>query len=126
MSSTVLSPASEDYLEAILLLSDDHDRVRSVEIAEHLKVSKASVNKAIGILKQSGHIEHDRYGLIRMTENGKIRAREIMQRHNMLKRFLTEVLHIDEETAEQDACRMEHAISYKTKEKWLAYLNKIL
>jgi Mn-dependent DtxR family transcriptional regulator len=49
-----------------------------------------------------------------------------MQRHNMLKRFLTEVLHIDEETAEQDACRMEHAISEKTKEKWLQYLSRVL
>ncbi|MDN5315790.1 MAG: Iron dependent repressor, N-terminal binding domain, partial [Clostridiales bacterium] len=51
MSSAILTPASEDYLEAILLLSDDECRVRSVDIAEHLHVSKASVRKAIGILK---------------------------------------------------------------------------
>lgn len=126
MSLNTLSPASEDYLEAILLLSDDQDSVRSVDIAEHLKVSKASVSKAIGILKLAGLIDHDHYGLIQMTSDGKIRAREIMQRHIMLKRFLTEVLHIDEETAEQDACRMEHAISPETKDKWLAYLSKVL
>ncbi|MDD2374560.1 MAG: metal-dependent transcriptional regulator [Eubacteriales bacterium] len=126
MSSAILTPASEDYLEAILLLSDDEGRVRSVDIAEHLHVSKASVSKAIGILKQAELISHDHYGLIQLTAEGKIRAREIMQRHTMLKRFLTEVLHIDEETAEQDACRMEHAISEVTKEKWLQYLSRVL
>jgi Mn-dependent DtxR family transcriptional regulator len=125
-TSNTLSPANEDYLEAILLLSDDQDSVRSVEIAEHLKVSKASVSKAIGVLKQAGLVDHDHYGLIQMTSAGKTLAREIMQRHNMLKRFLTEVLNIDEDTAEQDACRMEHAISSETKEKWLAYLSRVL
>lgn len=126
MSDINLSPASEDYLEAMLLLSDDQDKVRSVDIADHLNVSKASVSKAIGILKQSGLINHDYYGLIHLTPEGKIRAREIMQRHTMLKRFLTEVLHIDEETAERDACKMEHAISAETKEKWLQYLARVL
>lgn len=126
MPTSCLSPASEDYLEAILLLSDENDSVRSVDIADHLKVSKASVSKAIGILKAAGHIDHDHYGLIQMTSKGKTKAREIMQRHTMLKRFLTEVLHIDEETAEQDACRMEHVISPETKEKWLAYLSRVL
>ena len=126
MSSVVLSPASEDYLEAILLLADDEGCVRSVDIADHLQVSKASVSKAIGILKQAGLIDHDHYGLIKMTTEGKNRAREIMQRHNMLKRFLTDVLHIDEETAENEACKMEHAISNETKDKWMEYLRKVL
>lgn len=126
MSEINLSPASEDYLEAMLLLSDDQDKVRSVDIADHLNVSKASVSKAIGILKQAGLVNHDYYGLIHLTTEGKNMAREIMQRHTMLKRFLTEVLHIDEETAERDACKMEHAISEETKEKWLQYLSRVL
>src|SRR5690554_5671632 len=124
--ATELSAASEDYLEAILLLSDDQDNVRSVDIADHLKVSKASVNKAIGVLKQAGFVDHDHYGLIQTTVEGKLKAREIMQRHTMLKRFLTDVLNIDEEIAEQDACKMEHAISEQTKDKWTQWLGKVL
>ena len=126
MSEINLSPASEDYLEAMILLSDDQDKVRSVDIADHLNVSKANVSKAIGILKQAGLVNHDYYGLIHLTPEGKSMAREIMQRHTMLKRFLTEVLHIDEETAERDACKMEQAISEETKEKWLQYLSRVL
>ncbi len=123
---TKLSPSSEDYLEAILELSDQHNAVRSVDIANHLHVSKASVNKAMGILRQIGLIEQAHYGLIHLTEQGRFRAKDVLQRHVMLKRFLTEILHTSEETAERDACRMEHVISDETRGKWLDWLREVL
>jgi Mn-dependent DtxR family transcriptional regulator len=121
-----LTPSSEDYLETILELSDTGNSVRSVDIANHLHVSKASVNKAMGILRDIGLIEQAHYGQIHLTEQGKLRAKDILQRHIMLKRFLVEILQINEATAERDACRMEHAISDETRTKWLHWLREVL
>ena len=121
-----LTPSSEDYLEVILELSDQENTVRSVDIASTMQVSKASVNKAVGILKDMGLIEHAHYGQIHLTSLGKSQARDVLQRHKMLKRFLTEILEISEETAERDACRMEHAISEETRGKWLKWLHTVL
>jgi DtxR family transcriptional regulator, Mn-dependent transcriptional regulator len=121
-----LTPSSEDYLETILELSETADAVRSVDIAGHLHVSKASVNKAMGILRDAGLIDQAFYGLIRLTPSGRQRAEEILARHAMLKRFLTEILGIDIETSELDACRMEHVISGQTRDKWMSYLKSVL
>jgi DtxR family transcriptional regulator, Mn-dependent transcriptional regulator len=121
-----LTPSSEDYLETILELSDQVDAVRSVDIATHLHVSKASVNKAMGILREAGLIDQAYYGLIHLTVQGRQRAEEILARHSMLKRFLIEILGIDEAIAEQDACRMEHVISNETRDHWLTYLRQVL
>lgn len=121
-----LSPSSEDYLEAIYELSMLQENVRSVDIAEQLNVSRAGVNKAIGILQDAGLISHARYGSVHLTEEGRKKASEILRIHHMLKRFLVEILDIDEATAESDACRMEHVISRRTKENWHAWLQKNL
>lgn len=121
-----LTPSSEDYLETILELSEKTDAVRSVDIANHLGVSKASVNKAMGILREAGLIDQAFYGLIRLTDQGRNRGSEILRRHSMLKRFLVEILGIDEQVAELDACRMEHVISDTTRDQWVAYLHKVL
>ncbi|MBP8989355.1 MAG: metal-dependent transcriptional regulator [Clostridia bacterium] len=125
-SKEILSPSSEDYLETILELSDQNNAVRSVDIANHLGVSKASVNKAMGILREMGLIEQEHYGQVYLTEHGRLHAQDILDRHAMIKRFLTDILHIQEETAELDACRMEHVISDETKTKWLNWLREIL
>ena len=121
-----LTPSSEDYLETIIELTEKHDAVRSVDIASHLQVSKASVSKAMGILRDAGLIEQAHYGLIHLTVQGEQQAADILQRHEMLKRFLVEILDISENIAEVDACRMEHALSYETRLKWFAWLRKVL
>ena len=126
MPAKILTPSNEDYLETILELSGQDEAVRSVDIALHLHVSKASVNKAMGILREAGFIDQAFYGMIHLTVLGRQRAAEILARHAMLKRFLVEILEIDEETAEQDACRMEHVISDTTRIKWLNYLRQVL
>lgn len=123
---TDLTQSSEDYLEAILELSHDDEPVRSVDIADHLNVSRASVHKAVQLLLEAGLVSHAYYGQISLTDEGQRLAGEILQRHTMLRRFLTDVLELDDETADQDACRMEHAISLKTRDHWLAWLERFL
>jgi DtxR family Mn-dependent transcriptional regulator len=122
-----LSNSSEDYLEAILQMERIHGApVRSIEIAGRMGVSRASVSKAMHVLRETGLVDFTRYGQLTLSEDGRRAASEILERHEMLKRFLTEVLGVEESTAETEACRMEHAIGKATKMKWVAYLKKTL
>ncbi len=119
-----LSKSSEDYLEAIYELSLVREPVKSVDVANKLSVTKASVNKALQTLIESELIEHSRYGRIALTPMGRMYGESIYERHLMLKDFLVDQLGVDEETAEYEACEMEHAISYDTMQKWMDYLRK--
>ncbi len=125
-SDKKLTPSSEDYLETILELSETSDAVRSVDIADHLHVSKASVTKAMGILREVGLIDQAHYGQIHLTEQGRLQADEILLRHGMLKRFLTEILGVEDSIAEQEACRMEHVICDETRGRWFNWLRSVL
>ncbi len=121
-----ISASKQDYLETILDFSAESGQARSIDIARTLGVSRASVNKSLGALKESGLVEHEHYGDIRLTETGLRMARAVRARHNALKLFLVSVLGVSEETAERDACRMEHAVSRETADKLEEYLKKIL
>ena len=112
-----LSASSQDYLEAVLELANESEYVRSVDIAERLSVSRASVSRALGVLKNAGFIEQERYGSITLTPEGQIAAREVKERHIALRTFLIEMLGVNPTIAEQDACRMEHSISTETLQK---------
>lgn len=114
MENDNVTTSSEDYLEAILLLSEKDSNVRSVDVANSKQVSRASVNKALGVLKEKGLISQQRYGTVSLTEEGVKVAKSVIQRHRTLKGFLIDVLGVKPETAENDACRMEHAISAET------------
>ncbi|MBR6756826.1 MAG: metal-dependent transcriptional regulator [Peptococcaceae bacterium] len=106
--------SGEDYLETILLLYRKQGYVRSTDIANALNYTKASISRAVGILRDNGDIYLDANKMIFLTEKGEKRANEIYERHQLVHRFLTEVLGVDEATAEVDACRMEHIISKQT------------
>lgn len=121
-----LSASKQDYLEKILDFTAESEHVRSIDIARTLGVSRASVNKSLGVLKESGLVEHEHYGDIKLTEKGLKVARQVRARHNTLKVFLTDVLGVSDETAEKDACRMEHAICRETATKLEEYLKNIL
>ena len=121
---TKISPSSEDYLEAIHQLLQAEPHVHSVQVAQRLKVSKPSVNKAVNVLKEAGLVEQEPYGTIWLTPEGEKLAQQVAYRHAMLKSFLTDILGVDAETAEEDACRMEHVISNETLQKWSDYMNK--
>lgn len=114
-----LTPANEDYLEAIFELCDSGIRsCRSVEVANKLEVSKASVNQAVNALKQAGFIEQQRYGEITLTDEGRAYGGDVLSRHHSLYTFLHDMLGVDAETAEEEACAMEHTISADTMRRW--------
>ena len=119
-----LTMANEDYLEAIYRLSRDagEDGIRSVDVAEQMEVSKASVNKALATLKEAGYVEQSRYGKVRLTEEGAVYAADVWCCHRMLRMFLERELGVDPETADDEACLMEHALSHDTMIRWIKYL----
>jgi Mn-dependent DtxR family transcriptional regulator len=121
-----LSPSNQDYLEAILRLAKDKNEIRSVDIAQIMSVSRASVNKAIGVLKSLGYVKQERYCPIILTEKGIRAALAVRERHDTLKYFLTNVLNVSYVSAEEDACKMEHSISAETFEKLKLFLNKTI
>ena len=116
--------SGENYLETILKLKKERGMVRSVDIARELNFSKPSVSRAMGILKEEGCIVVDKDGHIELTEEGRDKAEHIFERHQFLTRFLETVAGVDEETAEKDACKMEHILSEKTIDGLRAYLER--
>ncbi len=108
-----MKESGEMYLETIYVLCQSKNDVRSVDVAEHMNYSKPSVSRAVGILKKEGYILIDKDGYITLTEDGKKTAKNIFERHTVLTQILV-MLGVDEKTASEDACRMEHVISKKT------------
>ena len=108
-----LKESAEMYLETILVLSKEKNMVRSIDISEHMHVSKAAVSHAVAKLKESRHILIDSDGYIALTEKGRTIAKKIYERHTIISNILIS-LGVDEETAAADACRIEHVISDKT------------
>ena len=108
--------SAEDYLEAILRLSQKNSEVRSVDIAAMLGVSKPSVSHAMKLLREDEYIAMDRYGTITLLEKGAVIARRIYERHVILSGIL-ESLGVDPEVAMADACKVEHDLSDETFEK---------
>ena len=119
----LLTDSNEDYLEAILILKLKNGKVRSVDIAKHLNVSKPGVNKAMNILKESNLIEKDYYGDVTLTPKGEEIAKRIYKKHTTIKNFLLK-LGVSEETSEIDCCKIEHVISEETFSAIKKYLNK--
>ena len=105
-----IQKASEDYLESMLMMKEQHGYIRSVDVADHLGVTKPSVTYATKRLRENGYITMDKDGLITLTEQGMAIAASMLDRHHTLTRFLM-ALGVDQETAESDACRLEHDLS---------------
>lgn len=104
-----LSASLEDYIEAIYHIVNDKHVARSKEIASRLEVSRASVTEALRALARKGLINYAPYEAITMTPKGRKAAKDVIFRHDALKRFFIEVLAIDRTIAEEAACRIEHA-----------------
>lgn len=124
-----LTMANEDYLECIVRIEAEEpdqgtDGIRSVEIAQRLDVSKASVNKAIASLKSQGMVEQAHYGKVRLTEEGRSIGAAVWRRHRMLRAFLTDELGVEFERADEEACKMEHALSEDTMDRWIAHMER--
>ena len=123
-----LTKASEDYLEAIyrLALEDasGDGTVRSVDVAEQLGVSKASVNKALSTLKESDMVEQSRYGRVTLTQKGREYAALVWRAHRALRLFLESDLGVSPERADEEACLMEHVLSADTMGRLIEYLER--
>ena len=110
-----LQESGEMYLETIHVLSKKIGVVRSIDICEEMGYSKPSVSRAMGILKEGGYIVVEKGGHIVLTDAGREVAEKIYNRHTLLTKFLTSI-GVDDETAAEDACRLEHHISDVTYE----------
>jgi DtxR family Mn-dependent transcriptional regulator len=118
------SSSAEDYLEAILVLSEDFgSSVRVTDLSERLGVSKPSVSVAVKRLADAGYVTHERYGDVKLTSTGRRRASEVAAKHDLLFRFLAEVLGVSEETAQIDACRLEHDLSEETVHQLMQFVD---
>ena len=114
--------SGEMYLETILILSGEKPAVRSIDVGEYMGFSKPSVSRAVGKLKADGYISVDKSGYITLTESGRATAERIYDRHNTLEKiFMT--MGVDHETAEDDACKLEHYLSDTTYEAMKKYFN---
>ena len=108
-----LQESGEMYLETMYILSKTNTSVRSIDVGEHLGYSKPSVSRAMGLLKNGGYIKMAADGSLTLTQLGTEIAEKIYARHTILTAMLVS-LGVDEETAAEDACRLEHAISDKS------------
>ena len=110
--------SGEDYLEAMLILQKQmgESAVRSVDLARHMGFSKPSISHAVSVLRDGGFLTMDKDSFLHLTVEGRKIAEKIYERHRFFTQWLIEA-GIDPETAEQDACRMEHTISQKSFEQ---------
>ena len=121
-----LTNSQEEYIKTIYILQKNNQKIRVTDIAKKLKITKPSVNKAINILKDLNLINYKTYGEISLTKDGEKNAREIIKKYDILKMFLTDVLEINQEKAEEEAKQMKYAMSEETAQKLDLYISKIL
>ncbi len=119
-----LHESGEDYLETIYLLHQKHAFVRSVDIANELGYTKASISRAMRILREEGLITIAEDGDVRLTKAGMKIAVEVYERHTLITDFFAQFLGVNEITAEKDACKIEHVISEETYLRLRAYMTK--
>ncbi len=121
-----LSQSLEDYLESIYIISLDKKIARVKDLVNRLGVKSSSVIGALKKLGAKGFIEHEHYGHIELTEEGRMRAERLYDRHTTLTRFFHEILDVDEKTAEADACQIEHDLSEESYKKIIKLLGHII
>ena len=115
--------SGEDYLEAILVIRNEKGNVRSLDVAQHLGVTKPSVSNAVKILREGGMIEMDDTKRITLTEAGEEIARRVYERHILLTKWFNSI-GVSAETAEEDACKIEHDLSAETFDKLKDYFTE--
>ena len=120
-----LQESGEMYLETIYVLSLKSSCVRGIDVGEYMGYSKPSVSRALGLLKDEGLVKKDENGYLKLTMAGEILAKRIYERHTVLSKLFMD-LGVDEETAVEDACRIEHYISDKTFDAIKTYMSKFI
>jgi len=117
VDSARLSPTLEDYLEAISRVISKSKVARVRDVAAAMGVHKSTVTAALKSLSEKGLVEYSPYEVTTLTASGREAASEVLQRHELIREFLTDVLLIDEDVADANACRMEHAMEPQVLER---------
>lgn len=119
-----IQESAENYLEAILMIKREKGFVRSIDVANRLKFSKPSVSVAMKNFREEGYITIDSDGSISLTDKGMEIAESVFERHNVIAKALI-AIGVDEDTAFEDSCKIEHDISQQSFEKLKAFLDRI-
>ncbi len=118
-----LPRATEDYLKTILILHRENGSVRSLDVAESLHVTKPSVSRAMKLLREAGYLTMEDDKRLTLTDTGRAAAEQVFQRHSALKTLFVS-LGVCPETAEKDACGMEHMVSDETIDRIILFISK--
>jgi len=124
MVDKLITASLEDYLEALYIFHKNNRHIRITDIGEFLNVKKPSVVHALKHLSDLGLIRKEKYGEIILTKKGLSKGKKIFTRHTTIKKFLTELLEIDEENANIEACKLEHILSEETFNKINEFISK--
>ncbi len=119
-----LYESGENYLETILILEKRNGVVRSIDIATELDYSKASISRAMGILKKANYITMEKNGDIVLTKKGREKANQIYESHQIITDYLIRALGVDRDIATEDACKIEHVISEDSFQKIKDWVEK--
>jgi DtxR family transcriptional regulator, Mn-dependent transcriptional regulator len=121
-TTEVLSDSLQDYLEAVYMLVQRDGVARMKEIAAHMDVGKSSATGAVQALAERGLVRYDPYQFVRLTDRGEAAGRDLVRGHEVLKRFLIEVLGVSDPEAEVVGCKMEHAIQGEVLDRFVRFL----
>lgn len=119
-----IQESGENYLETILILQNENGYVRSIDVANQLDFTKASVSRAMSILKEAGYITMEQNGNLVLTDAGSKKANAVFERHTLIAQFLEMTLGVNSDIALQDSCRIEHIISEESFERIKQYTQK--
>ncbi len=122
----MISKASEEYLKTMYILKKQNGKIRVTDIANKMNCSKASVNKAIYNLKDSGMLKYESYGDIKLTINGEDLAKKILEAYDIVFLFLKDVLNLDDEEAQKEAEKIKSSLTDETINKLAKYVHKVL
>lgn len=119
-----ISASLEDYLEVIYEIFNEKKGVKAVEISRRLGVGRSSVTDALKALAEKNLVNYGRYDVISLTPEGEKTAKDIISKHNIIYSFLTEVLNVSHEEANENACRIEHVISQNVADSFKNFMGK--
>ena len=120
-----ITMAMEDYLEAIYELGLEKKVVRVRDIAARLDVKMPTVTSMLKNLSQRELVDYEKYEYVELTPKGKAVGVEMHRRHQTLRRFLTDILKINQQTADEEACKLEHALSTATLDRLISFMSFI-
>ena len=124
MDNLKISATLEDYLELIYKTIQDKSTIKAIDIAKKFNISRASVTEALQRLEQKGYIKYGKYQPISLTDKGSNLAKDIIYKHETLKKFFISLLNLSQEEAELNACKIEHIITPAAFERIKEYVKR--